>query len=58
MVASDWTMQCLSDILQAPVDRPIVAETTALGAAGLQDQKQVCGPIKWGLLKIGNWTNN
>lgn len=35
MVASDWTMQFLSDILQAPVDRPMVAETTALGAAWL-----------------------
>ena len=35
MVASDWTMQFLADILQAPVDRPAVAETTALGAAWL-----------------------
>jgi glycerol kinase len=35
MVASDWTMQRLSDILNAPVDRPIVMETTALGAAWL-----------------------
>lgn len=35
MVASDWTMQCLADILQSPVDRPIIAETTALGAAWL-----------------------
>jgi glycerol kinase len=35
MVASDWTMQCLSDILDAPVDRPVVMETTALGAAWL-----------------------
>ena len=35
MVASDWTMQCLADILQAPVDRPVIAETTALGAAWL-----------------------
>ena len=35
MVASDWTMQRLSDLLGAPVDRPIVAETTALGAAYL-----------------------
>ena len=33
MVASDWTMQCLADILDAPVDRPQVLETTALGAA-------------------------
>jgi len=35
MVASDWTMQCLADILDAPVDRPTVLETTALGAAWL-----------------------
>ena len=35
MVASDWTMQFLADILNAPVDRPQVLETTALGAAYL-----------------------
>ncbi|MWD30058.1 glycerol kinase GlpK [Aquicoccus sp. SCR17] len=35
MTASDWTMQFLSDILGAPVDRPAVLETTALGAAWL-----------------------
>lgn len=35
MVASDWTMQRLSDILDAPVDRPVILETTALGAAWL-----------------------
>ena len=35
MVASDWTMQRLADILGAPVDRPIILETTALGAAYL-----------------------
>ena len=35
MTASDWTMQFLSDILGAPVDRPQVQETTALGAAYL-----------------------
>jgi len=35
MVASDWTMQRLADILDAPVDRPAVLETTALGAAWL-----------------------
>ena len=28
-------MQCLADILDAPVDRPAVLETTALGAAYL-----------------------
>ena len=35
MVASDWTMQALADLLDAPVDRPVVLETTALGAAWL-----------------------
>jgi glycerol kinase len=35
MTASDWTMQCLSDMLDAPVDRPKVLETTAVGAAYL-----------------------
>jgi glycerol kinase len=35
MVASDWTMQRLADILNAAVDRPTVLETTALGAAWL-----------------------
>ena len=35
MVASDWAMQFLSDIIGAPVDRPKITETTALGAAWL-----------------------
>ncbi len=35
MSASDWAMQFLSDIIDAPVDRPEVLETTALGAAWL-----------------------
>jgi glycerol kinase len=35
MVASDRTMQWLADILDAPIDRPVVLETTALGAAWL-----------------------
>ena len=35
MSASDWTMQFLSNILNAPVDRPEVLETTAMGAAWL-----------------------
>ena len=35
MSASDWAMQFLSDIIGAPVDRPQVLETTALGAAWL-----------------------
>ncbi len=35
MVTSNWTMQCLSDFLNAPVDRPEILETTAIGAAYL-----------------------
>ncbi len=35
MVASDWTMQFLADQLAAPVDRPAMLETTALGAGYL-----------------------
>jgi glycerol kinase len=35
MVASDAAMQFLSDILDAPVDRPKIMETTAMGAAYL-----------------------
>jgi glycerol kinase len=35
MTASDWTLQRLADLLDAPVDRPVVQETTALGAAYL-----------------------
>jgi len=35
MAVSDWTMQRLADLLDAPVDRPVIQETTALGAAYL-----------------------
>ena len=43
MTASDATMQFLADILGAPVDRPAVMETTALGAAYLAGyQAGVC----------------
>ncbi len=35
MVASDYTMQFLADILDAAVDRPRILETTAVGAAYL-----------------------
>jgi glycerol kinase len=45
MVASDWAMQCLADILDAPVDRPQVLETTAVGAAYLAGLAQgLCPP--------------
>ncbi|OZG73135.1 glycerol kinase [Hahella sp. CCB-MM4] len=40
MVVNDWVMQFLSDILQVQVDRPLVTETTALGAAMLAALQQ------------------
>jgi glycerol kinase len=43
MTASDLAMQFLADILSAPVDRPVVMETTALGAAYLAGlQSGIC----------------
>ncbi|TDQ80917.1 glycerol kinase [Dongia mobilis] len=33
MVRNDWVMQFLSDLLAVPIGRPVVIETTALGAA-------------------------
>lgn len=39
MSANDWAMQFLSDIIDAPVDRPAVLETTAMGAAWLAGQR-------------------
>jgi glycerol kinase len=49
MTASDVTMQFLADILGAPVDRPAVMETTALGAAYLAGyQAGLCpGPAEF-----------
>ena len=35
MTASDWTMQRLADLIDAEVDRPMITETTAMGAAYL-----------------------
>ena len=35
MAASNWTMQALADVLDSKVDRPLITETTALGAAYL-----------------------
>lgn len=35
MVVNDWVVQFLSDILNLPIQRPAVTETTALGAAYL-----------------------
>ena len=35
MVVNDWLCQFLADTLDRPVERPVVVETTALGAAYL-----------------------
>ena len=51
MVASDWTMQRLADILDAPVDRPTILETTALGAAWLAAQAGGVWPDQKGFAK-------
>jgi glycerol kinase len=52
MVASDWTMQRLADILDAPVERPVVQETTALGAAWLAGHKAGVWPDAQGFGKL------
>jgi glycerol kinase len=51
MVASDWTMQFLADILDAPVERPTVLETTALGAAWLAGHRAGVWPDADGFAK-------
>ncbi|MBO9125135.1 MULTISPECIES: glycerol kinase GlpK [unclassified Rhizobium] len=56
MVASDWTMQRLADILDAPVDRPVILETTALGAAWLAGSRAGVWPDKVAFAK--NWKRN
>ncbi|MCL6706423.1 glycerol kinase GlpK [Pseudomonas sp. R2.Fl] len=53
MVASDWTMQRLADILDAPVDRPVILETTVLGAAWLAGWKAGVWPDAKGF--AANW---
>jgi glycerol kinase len=45
MTVSDITMQFLADILGAAVDRPVVMETTALGAAYLAGLKAGVCPV-------------
>jgi glycerol kinase len=51
MVASDWTMQFLADMLDAPVDRPTIRETTALGAAWLAGSQVGVWPDMAGFAK-------
>lgn len=54
MSASDWTMQFLSDILGAPVDRPTVLETMALGAAWLAGMRAGVYPDMAGFAETWN----
>ncbi|WP_114967101.1 glycerol kinase GlpK [Alkalilacustris brevis] len=51
MVASDWAMQFLADILGAPVDRPALHETTALGAAWLAGMRAGLYPGQQGFAR-------
>ncbi len=51
MVASDWTMQCLANMLAAPVDRPKILETTALGVAWLAGSRAGVWPDAEGFSK-------
>ncbi len=51
MVASDWTMQCLANMLAAPVDRPNILETTALGVAWLAGSRAGVWPDAEGFAK-------
>ena len=48
MVASDWTMQRLADLLDTSIDRPLVLETTALGAAWLAGRRAGVWPDRDG----------
>jgi len=52
MVASDWTMQFLADILDAPVERPTIGETTALGVAWLAGHKAGVWPDAQGFARL------
>ena len=51
MTASNWAMQFLSDIIGAPVDRPEITETTALGAAWLAGTRAGLYPDRHGFAK-------
>jgi len=52
MVASDWTMQFLADILDAPVERPTIGETTALGVAWLAGHRAGMWPDAAGFARL------
>ncbi|MBK0326322.1 glycerol kinase GlpK [Rhodobacteraceae bacterium F11138] len=52
MSASNWTMQSLADLLGAPVDRPVMQETTALGVAWLAGMQAGVYPDQDGFADI------
>jgi glycerol kinase len=54
MSASNWAMQFLSNIIGAPVDRPTILETTALGAAWLAGSQAGIYPDADGFAE--NWS--
>ncbi|MEP6018470.1 MAG: glycerol kinase GlpK [Paracoccaceae bacterium] len=54
--SNDWAMQFLSDVLQAPVDRPASVETTALGAAWLAGMRAGIYPDIQGF--AGTWARD
>ncbi len=57
MSASDWTMQFLSDIIDAPVDRPKTLEATAMGAAWLAGSRAGLYPDREGFSAIWELQN-
>ena len=71
MVANDWFLQFLADILGIPVERPTNVESTVLGAACMaaykagimQTTEQICagfcvyGPATMMILTTGNGVN-
>lgn len=52
MVRSDWLLQRLADILNAPVDRPGFLETTALGSAWLAGHQAGVWPDQDGFAEV------
>ncbi len=56
MIANDWAMQFLADILDLAVERPMTAETTALGAAMLAGMQ--VGLMKGPLVLAQRWRSH
>ncbi|MEZ5816316.1 MAG: glycerol kinase GlpK [Hyphomicrobiaceae bacterium] len=52
MVANNWMLQFLADMLAAPVDRPTMLETTALGVAWLAGHQAGVWPDQAGFAKL------